>query len=506
MDVGPPSTSSAPPLETTNKTPISTELSLAVQFKAASQDPNTIEDSMDIGSPSACSTLQLGTIDWDLKAAESPLIPSAQSLNTASQDLTAIKNLADLEAPSAPTNQDSTTDKQAPMVAKPSSPSSVLHLEPLSEKTLAPPPAGPSGISLTKVCEPEWVEKMTSHGSSLYEHKIAKKIKRLLPPSSPSPHMPTSVPMSTSTRHQWINTLSTDYSHPVESTHLTFSWTFTDTLYEHYGFLDLSDTTNIPFPEKDWKFITHTFRHPSDTEKTNALHGAVSLFLSNMLSKTPPPSFIWDIGECCDMLLAETSQGSPFRVLPIIIEGCHHYVVSSKAVSTVPWVLEFRDPATVLQCFRQQETMIPELAQFLSHYRAAFTTRLCGSQIASSLAPRHHRQVELGWRMPLHHGTVLEYNFYVESHNQLPHCPYGCAALLEGGIIWRLAADGLGSLSESLVLDGPSLDVLQHGHAVKCGNNKQNWLWDDALSDQDRDIICGVYKVYTSQFFSLRLS
>ena len=51
------------------------------------------------------------------------------------------------------------------------------------------------------------------------------------------------------------------------------------------------------------------------------------------------------------------------------------------------------------------------------------------------------------------------------------------------------------------MLDGPSLDVLQHGHTVKCGNDKQNWLWDDALSDQDRDIICGIYKVYTSQFF-----
>ena len=181
-------------------------------------------------------------------------------------------------------------------------------------------------------------------------------------------------------------------------------------------------------------------------------------------------------------------------------------MVLSKAVSTVPWVLEFRDPATVLQCFRRQETTIPELAQFLSHYGAAFTTRLRGSQIASSLAPRHHRQVELGWRTPLHHGTVLEYNFYVESRNRLLHCPYGRAALLEGGIIWQLAVDGLGSLSESLVLDGPSLDVLQHGHAVKCGNDKQNWLWDNALSDQDRDIICGVYKVYTSQFFLLRLS
>ena len=108
--------------------------------------------------------------------------------------------------------------------------------------------------------------------------------------------------------------------------------------------------------------------------------------------------------------------------------------------------------------------------------------------------------------MPLHHGTVLEYNFYVESHNRLLHPLYGHAALLEGGIIWRLAVDGLGSLSESLVLDGPSLDVLQHGHTVKCGNNKQNWLWDDALSNQDRDIICGIYKVYTSQFFLLHLS
>ena len=312
MDVGPPSTPSVPPLETTDKTLISTELSSAVQFRAASQDPNAIEDLMDIESPSACSTLQPGTIDQDPKAAESPLIPLVQSLDTASRDLTAIENPADLEAPSAPTNQDSTTSKQAPMAAEPSSPSSVLHLEPLSEKTLAPLPAGPSGISLTKVCEPEWVEKMTSHGSSLYEHKITKKIERLLPSSSPSSHMPTSVPMSSSTWHQWIDMLSTGYSHPVESTQLTFSWTFTDALYECYGFLDLSDTTNIPFSKKDWKFIMYTFGHPLDTEKTNALHGAVLFFLSNMLSKTPPPSFIWDIGECCDMLLAETSQGSPF--------------------------------------------------------------------------------------------------------------------------------------------------------------------------------------------------
>ena len=435
------------------------------------EGPIDNEDSMDVGPPSAPSAPQREAADPVPMAIESS---SAVRFKAANQDPIPIENSMDIGPPSACSSLHLGAIDQDPKAAEPSA-----------------PPLETASQDLTTIENPVDTEA---------------PIEGSLPPLSPLSHTPASVPTSTPAQHQWIDTLSADYGHPVESTRFTFSWTFTDALYERYGFLDLSDTVNIPFPEKDWNFITHTFGHPSSTEKTNALHRALSLFLSNMLSKTAPPGFIWDIGELCDMPLAEASQDSPFRVLPITVEGCHHYVVSSKAVSTVPWVLEFRDPATVLQCFRRQETTIPELAQFLSHYGAAFTTRLRGSQIATSLGPRHRRQVELGWRMPLHRGTALEYNFYVESRNQLLHRPHGRAALLEGGIIWRLAVDGLGSLSESLVLDGPSLDVLQYGHAVKCGSDKQHWLWDDALSDQDRDTICGVYKVYTSQFFSHRLS
>ena len=250
-------------------------------------------------------------------------------LETASQDFTTIENPMDTETPSAPINQDLTTDRPAPTAVESSSPSPVLHLEPLPEKSPALPPAGPSGISPAHVHEPEWVEKAASHGRTLYEHEIAKKIERSLPPSSPLSHTSASVPTSTPAQHQWIDMLSADYGHPVESTQLTFSWIFTDALYERYGFLDLSDTVNIPFPEKDWNFITHTIGHPSSTEKTNALHRAISLFLSNMLSKIAPPSFIWDIGELCDIPLTEASQDSPFRVFPITIEGCHHYLLSS---------------------------------------------------------------------------------------------------------------------------------------------------------------------------------
>ena len=342
----------------------------------------------------------------------------------------------------------------------------------------------------------EWVEKQTYHGRTFFENSRTGEIKPIVPPiSSTSPSTPLS-------EHQWHDTLSPDYGHPVESAHLTFVLTFTDTLYECYGFLNRSNTTDILAPKRDWSFILKCFGQPSSTKKTDALHGLVSLFLDNMLSDIRPSSSIWDLGEDCNMPLAEASQDSPFQVLPIIIEGDRRYIVSSKKDSTVPWVLEFRDPAIVLECLRRQEPTMHELAIFLSQHGAPFNTRLRQSQIDTTSAPHNHRPFKLGWRKPLDRGSHLEYNFYVESRNTLLNRPHGRAALLERGIIWRLAIDGLGPLAETLILDGPSSDVLKNGVAVKCSNDQESWLWDDALSDSDKDVICGVYRVYTSQLLA----
>ena len=65
--------------------------------------------------------------------------------------------------------------------------------------------------------------------------------------------------------------------------------------------------------------------------------------------------------------------------------------------------------------------------------------------------------------------------------------------MLEGGIIWRLTIDGLGPLAETLIFDSPSSDVLKNGVAVKCSNDQESWLWDDALLDSDKDL----FVVYT---------
>lgn len=62
--------------------------------------------------------------------------------------------------------------------------------------------------------------------------------------------------------------------------------------------------------------------------------------------------------------------------------------------------------------------------------------------------------------------------------------------------------DSLGPNSIVRVLAGPSLDVLSSGLAVRCGSKEQDWLWDDALSDLEKDTICGVYPIYTGKWSS----
>ena len=63
--------------------------------------------------------------------------------------------------------------------------------------------------------------------------------------------------------------------------------------------------------------------------------------------------------------------------------------------------------------------------------------------------------------------------------------------------MWRLAVEILGSSSISRAEGGPSADVWQRGRELveqRC----DSW-YEDALSDHELDVICGVYKVYTGK-------
>lgn len=118
---------------------------------------------------------------------------------------------------------------------------------------------------------------------------------------------------------------------------------------------------------------------------------------------------------------------------------------------------------------------------------------------------RHHfnrewRSVSLG----MHYGSTglaADYCAYVMVRNKLLQETHACrAALLCGGIVWRLAMDTLGyDYAVKEVLAGPSRDVVEFGGMPQYLEDGTE-LWDDVLSEAELDLICGVYESPTGDY------
>ncbi|KAI1789776.1 hypothetical protein LXA43DRAFT_892236 [Ganoderma leucocontextum] len=106
-------------------------------------------------------------------------------------------------------------------------------------------------------------------------------------------------------------------------------------------------------------------------------------------------------------------------------------------------------------------------------------------------------QVTLGWRKQDFQPDFWDYKEYQRRAYAILSQPKGRAALLRGGIVWRLALEILGAgPSVELAQQGPSSDVWHYGQAFVPSRGDASY--DDALSSDELDVICGVYKVYTA--------
>ncbi|KAI0094119.1 hypothetical protein BDY19DRAFT_866973, partial [Irpex rosettiformis] len=93
------------------------------------------------------------------------------------------------------------------------------------------------------------------------------------------------------------------------------------------------------------------------------------------------------------------------------------------------------------------------------------------------------------------HGIELtrdDYKVYMRMRDELLRGPAGCAALLEGGIMWRLSRSTC-SIEETI--KGPDIDVNNaHGHLQVLNIGGQDCI-ESTLSQQDQYIIAGVYRI-----------
>ena len=65
---------------------------------------------------------------------------------------------------------------------------------------------------------------------------------------------------------------------------------------------------------------------------------------------------------------------------------------------------------------------------------------------------------------------------------------------MQEGIVWRLAIKFFKDKEEDVVVNGPSDDVLRFGSSMYYSGNQ---FWDDGLTEDEGDLICGVYKLYS---------
>ncbi|KAJ7465195.1 hypothetical protein FB451DRAFT_1041898, partial [Mycena latifolia] len=85
------------------------------------------------------------------------------------------------------------------------------------------------------------------------------------------------------------------------------------------------------------------------------------------------------------------------------------------------------------------------------------------------------------------------YGVYVTLRERFLESPRGRAALFSGVIVGRLARL---IVDENLASLGPSNEVFMTGVRLWNGQSSTAY-WDDTLTDQEIDLICGVYEIAT---------
>ncbi|KAL0569415.1 hypothetical protein V5O48_012550 [Marasmius crinis-equi] len=105
-------------------------------------------------------------------------------------------------------------------------------------------------------------------------------------------------------------------------------------------------------------------------------------------------------------------------------------------------------------------------------------------------------RARLGFRSQDHKFTLTDFLSYVELRDEFLSGPRGRAAILAGGLLARLARK---AVHEKDVYNGPVqiVETASIGGLLFERQDKSKTFWDDQLTEEEINLICGVYEVAT---------
>jgi hypothetical protein len=175
-----------------------------------------------------------------------------------------------------------------------------------------------------------------------------------------------------------------------------------------------------------------------------------------------------------------------------MIHGYHIMPPSQQEFSQEFYHLVVPAASMALECYCRDFISIIYAAQHLVDCGKAFRTLM-----APTRPPKYRRRKPcfLPHCEKMFKFELSDYIAYEVERDRFFQYPHARAALLEGGITWRLAMLSLGAQD---TLNGPSDSAHDFGEVFTLSDGTK--LVDDCLTDNECDLISGTYIIYTGVF------
>jgi hypothetical protein len=257
-----------------------------------------------------------------------------------------------------------------------------------------------------------------------------------------------------------------------------------------------------PVSDADWSKIVKLLA-VNDTAINEKKKAAVAAFVNTFQepSATIPP-LMWDLHADCPSRIDVKAPTVHIARIRWTNEDEDVYITGNGQSNSTTWQLGVSDALNVLECTRRALGPCPlSIARYMISKGMALNT--WASLPTQVPPPRPRPPVHLGFRPSSFKPTLVDYVAYEERRNAFLSTPRARAALLMGGILWRLSKD---TIQTDMALLGPSDDALSFG-TYKCfdksypSHDPSVW-YDDGLNEEELDLICGVYTVSKGAFNS----
>ncbi|KAI5117334.1 hypothetical protein M0805_001939 [Coniferiporia weirii] len=183
----------------------------------------------------------------------------------------------------------------------------------------------------------------------------------------------------------------------------------------------------------------------------------------------------------------------------MVQEDIKVYALRPTTTHTLSWVLTVTDPVAALECMRTCHDRIWKVCQYFVERGVPVKTVVCTPPARGQSPGTERRIKDLGWR---HDNSRLDSSDYASYEKRVADFvqtnPRVRAAIMKGGIVWRVVVEAIGlEAAIEVVMAGPSSEAADKVYeTLDISKSRQCW-WDDTLTDDDEELLCGIYKIYT---------